>query len=482
MYEIQNLPKRGKGLVATQTIPRGTRILSEIPLVVASEAESNSRLASETIKRQVGALDVSSRETFLSLHNIYPYANAQEQYMGMFRTNALPLSAADDQGGICLEACRINHACDNNAVKSWNERIKRHTVHALRDIETGEEITVNYLGTMGKRTIRREKLRSRFSFTRSCNLCILSDDESRKYDEQLEEILALDRLFDRFGIEGILTRPRKMLTAIDRQLGLYRSQHLHDSGFARCFFDAGQVMIINGDQARARIFFESAISEWRAMLGPDGNQVLEHSHLVEAPSRYPLSSRSTRWKTSLHDVPHTMGKIGFDDWLWRRPRLQVSGQHVDLRNRLYFPAFQELPTETLPDPDYHQCSTSADRRPRRHWCFIGEKVEVSVLLRLGMKVRDISGKTLPVIFSTSRDGDEIPARLRKKGLTIMIMYATQRVFKFDDPGIRLEDERFVKVCGCSLSRQRALIPMPPSLRLHATSNPMPSPMKLAQRR
>jgi hypothetical protein len=56
------------------------------------------------------------------------YGNAAEQYLGIIRTNALPIEADGSEGGIFLEVCRINHACDNNAQKNWNENIKRHTV------------------------------------------------------------------------------------------------------------------------------------------------------------------------------------------------------------------------------------------------------------------------------------------------------------------------------------------------------------------
>jgi SET domain-containing protein len=80
------------------------------------------------------------------MHNIHPYGNAAKQYLRIIRTNSLLAKTDRDKGAIFLEACCINHACDNNAQKNWNENIKRHTVHALRDIYKGEEITIYYLG------------------------------------------------------------------------------------------------------------------------------------------------------------------------------------------------------------------------------------------------------------------------------------------------------------------------------------------------
>jgi hypothetical protein len=61
------------------------------------------------------------------MHNIHPYGTAAEQYLGIIRTNALPFETARSEGGIFLEACRINQAWDNNAQKNWNENIKRHS-------------------------------------------------------------------------------------------------------------------------------------------------------------------------------------------------------------------------------------------------------------------------------------------------------------------------------------------------------------------
>jgi hypothetical protein len=107
------------------------------------------------------------------MHNIHSYKNAAEQYLGIIQTNSLPAEADEDEGGIFLEACRINHACDNNAQKNWNENIKRHTVHALRDISENEEITIYYLGMDKKREDRREALHAKFSFTCLCRLCSL---------------------------------------------------------------------------------------------------------------------------------------------------------------------------------------------------------------------------------------------------------------------------------------------------------------------
>lgn len=111
MYVLQDVPGKGKGLVATEKISRGTRILSEEPIITVPRDKDSEQLRISTY-RQVGALDEQQRRAFLSMHNIHAYGNAVEQYHGIVRTNALPIGPNADESGIFLEACRVNHACD----------------------------------------------------------------------------------------------------------------------------------------------------------------------------------------------------------------------------------------------------------------------------------------------------------------------------------------------------------------------------------
>lgn len=138
MYAIQDVLGKGKGLVATENISEGTRILCEEPIITVPRDEQVTERLRTSVCQQVDALSEHQRRAFLSMHNIHPYENAAEQYLGIIRTNSLPAETDGDEWAIFLKACRINHACYNNAQKNWNENIKRHTVHALRDIRKGE--------------------------------------------------------------------------------------------------------------------------------------------------------------------------------------------------------------------------------------------------------------------------------------------------------------------------------------------------------
>ncbi|KIW21908.1 uncharacterized protein PV07_12680, partial [Cladophialophora immunda] len=210
MYTLQEVFGRGKGLVAAQKILMGTRILSEKPIIRVPEAAPDNQTLRASIRRQVDGLTPDERQAFLSMHNIYA-DDAASRYLGISRTNALPFGDDVREAGIFLNACRINHACDNNAQKSWNENIQRHTIHALRDIEKGEEITIYYLGVLNNRKARQEALRRKFAFTCSCRLCSLPPDQSEESDRRLDEIFKLDDLIGRDGVMGIVSAPLRIL-------------------------------------------------------------------------------------------------------------------------------------------------------------------------------------------------------------------------------------------------------------------------------
>ena len=95
---------------------------------------------------------------------------------------------------------------------------KRYTIHALRDISEGEEITVYYLAVHNSRQARQEALRAKFKFSCSCRICSLPSKEIQRNDEILEEIDHLDRLVGQCDLEGILSSPLQTLRYLDREI------------------------------------------------------------------------------------------------------------------------------------------------------------------------------------------------------------------------------------------------------------------------
>lgn len=124
MYALKDVLGKGKGIVAIENISKGTRILSEEPVITTPGYQQDDERLKSHISQQVDILSEPQRQSFLSLHNLYPFQNIVEQSLGIIRTNTLPIEADGIGAGIFLEASRINHACDNNAQKAWNQCIK----------------------------------------------------------------------------------------------------------------------------------------------------------------------------------------------------------------------------------------------------------------------------------------------------------------------------------------------------------------------
>ncbi|KAI1302032.1 hypothetical protein F5Y03DRAFT_362542 [Xylaria venustula] len=453
MYALQDVPGKGKGLVANRKIVKGTRILSEEPIITVAHNEMDSERLQISIYQQVASLNEQQQQAFLSMHNIHPYEDAAERYLGIFKTNSLPAEAVGDKGAIFLEACRINHACDNNAQKNWNEKIERHTVHALRDIDKGEEITITYLSPLKNRKARQKALQEKFGFTCLCHLCSLPPEQSQESDKRLEEIHRLDVVIDQLGIEGLLVFPIRTLHYFHQQVHLYRDQGREDVGFAQAFVNAARLAIANSDLARGRIFAERAASVWKTTVGVDDTQTVKYEALAQDPSKHDLYEASMKWKTGVYEVPQGLEPSDLDDWLWRGENLHGLG---NLRRRSTFPGFIDLPGEYNMVLEFLRRSNTESYRPRHNWCFLGEIVDIIILVRLRMVVKDVDGTTIPLYFHTDGRGSELAPAQVQKGYTVAILDAEYHQFMSSEVGIRHEDPRMIKVFPLPLHKLLAL--------------------------
>ncbi|KAF2727774.1 SET domain-containing protein [Polyplosphaeria fusca] len=451
MYALRDVPGKGKGLVAIEDIPKGTRILSEKPVITTPERQRDDEWLKTHISQQVGSLSEHQRQSFFSMYNLHPYQNVAEQSLGIIRTNALPIEANGVGGGVFLEACRINHACDNNAAKNWNQYIKRHTVHALRDIPKGEEITIYYLGLDSSRSIRQRKLLEKFGFLCSCRLCSLPTEQSQESDKRLERINQLDDLIGHDGMR--LNFSLRTLRYVDERVRLYNEHGPGDSGLSRAYLDAAQTAIANGDLARGRIFAERAVEGWQTAFGSDSEEVIEYGSLARNPAGLQLYGLSMKWKTSSNEVPQGLDPNDFEDWLWRREKpkkLEQLEKLADLRNRETFPGFDALPNSDS-DLDFYE-KVDGTYRPLRYWCFLGEITDSIRLHHLQLELMDTDGKKIPVHFYTDGRGSELaPAQIQKE-YTVAVPYGKRNVFRYGNPGIRHEDPQMLKIFPVSLKK------------------------------
>ncbi|KAJ6520234.1 hypothetical protein C8R45DRAFT_809415, partial [Mycena sanguinolenta] len=112
-----------------------------------------------------------------------------------------------------------------------------------------------------------------------------------------------------------------------------------------------------------------------------------------------------------------------------------------------FPSFQNLPSEhDLDDLYYTENGTI-----KSHWCFLAEIKENLPWIRPMVYIEDKSGEKYLVAFHLDdRSRFQAVAEKCRNGHTICIMDAEQHLFGDGQIGVRVEDERAVKILPCGL--------------------------------
>ncbi|KAG5919997.1 hypothetical protein E4U61_000335 [Claviceps capensis] len=392
LYILQEVPGKGKGLIAIKAIPKGTQILSELPLIKLPVVVGLQHRRS-SICQQLEALSDDQRHAFLSLSNVHPFNEAEEQYLGIFLTNSLPLTDARGTATIALEACRINHDCDNNAITNLNSDMTQVTVHAIRDIDI--------------------------------------DEQSQERDRKLEQIVSLEKLC----VEKFYISPLQTLRYFEAQACLYCEIGREDRNLAHVYESAAALVIAYGDLARGRIFVQKARSTWTTIFGRGNENDALYAAFARYPWLHPRHGFSLQWKTALKEIPKGLEPDDFEDWLWRRGKPENLAKPKNPPRQRLFSGFADLAQRSGIDA----CGPAKERRA----CFLGEIVNVKFRDPLDLEIKDIHNQKITLHFYTQDRGREFRFQV---GHTVAALNATQYVFKFGPPGIRHEDPRMIKEC------------------------------------
>jgi len=315
LFEIQTVPGKGKGLIALVNIAEGTRILHENPLFTTPNLSSTSVMES-TIATALKSLSKPQQRQFFSLHNNFP---GKQSFSGIVRTNALPCGPDSPIGGIYPTICLLNHSCLPNTHNNWNNDTKSETIHAIRSIPAGEELTICY-AKPGPCASRRTSLQEAFGFDCHCTLCSLPTLELQKSDARR---LQMQRLDDAIGDPArVMSRPEDCLADCHSLLQVLEEEFSGAAGtlIGRAYYDAFQICITHGDQARASVFAERGYEARVLCEGEDSPATRNMKALRGNPAGHRNFGASRRWRTGKGMVPKGLDAEGFEKWLWRLGR------------------------------------------------------------------------------------------------------------------------------------------------------------------
>ncbi|KAF2137363.1 uncharacterized protein K452DRAFT_110241 [Aplosporella prunicola CBS 121167] len=312
LYTIQPIAGKGQGVISRTNIPKGTRILAEAATFKLPRFATNTSLIETSIAQSLRRLTKDEQRAFFALHNAY--TRAHKPIIGITKTNALPLGPNAQESGLFLTAARLNHACAPNAQNTWNATLDKLTVHVVKDVAEGDEITISYLDGAGPRSARQQKLHEAFGFACACATCSLSLPERQDSDERQDEIAELDELVADDARPGATLF--RGLEHVHTILLLLQAEGIADARVPRAYEDAFQIAVAHGDVGRARVFAERAYAGRVVCEGEDSAEVVRLRGLVERPSRHPLFGTAVRWRLPLQYVPLGMGEAKLEMWLW----------------------------------------------------------------------------------------------------------------------------------------------------------------------
>ncbi len=119
-----------------------------------------------------------------------------------------------------------------------------------------------------------------------------------------------------------MKRPDDCLAGYHSLLQVFEEEYNGDAGalIARLYYDAFQISITHGDQARASRFAERGYKLRVICEGEDSPETRKMKNLMEYPAGHRNFGASTRWKTAKEPVLKGLDTGGFERWLWRQGR------------------------------------------------------------------------------------------------------------------------------------------------------------------
>ncbi len=189
-------------------------------------------------------------------------------------------------------------------------------MHAIRDIDEGEEITTCYedLETFDE---RQWHLKEAYGFSCQCSVCTLPLEARLASDRRRSEIGLLDA-----GIypDCYETEPLHCLWDCWVILQLAREEFGdHAPSMRRWYGDARKISVSHGDQARASVFASRQYKAVVIIQGQDDPDAMEAKRVMDDPSTDPSISRyGTGWASTREMIPENLDAAAFEFWLWRK--------------------------------------------------------------------------------------------------------------------------------------------------------------------
>ncbi|KAI0300251.1 hypothetical protein BC826DRAFT_992282 [Russula brevipes] len=287
-FTVQDLPGRGKGLIAARRIQRGELLIREQPLILVPHQINTS--PSQLIWDLVQQLSPAQVASFYNLSHVNlpgnpsPEELAKQLPLAIFQTNAV---AAGSDVGLFPTMARLNHGCSGafNSVYSWREREGVLVVHALKDINKGEELLTAYFRTLQIRDQRRHHLKQSYGFHCTCAYCALPDEGSKASDTRLTTISDLYGRLAMWG-QGAVEGPEAI--RVVKRIWDVGEEEGYTSERGRLAADAAFIAVAHSDAEAAADWARLAVQWASYELGSDSDLSEEMRIAIREPKRHTM--------------------------------------------------------------------------------------------------------------------------------------------------------------------------------------------------
>ncbi|KAF2095804.1 hypothetical protein NA57DRAFT_78584 [Rhizodiscina lignyota] len=169
LFEVKESPGKGLGVFVKADIPRGTRILSESPVLTQTSCVVNCKQLQDDVAR----LSRVQTDEFVELNDCGSEQNKRitsliergnvktfgvglgpifRATLGIWLSNVFSLvedkTITDTERflkGLCLIGSRFNHSCTPNTSNTYNTTAGKMNFHTLRSVKKGEELAISYM-------------------------------------------------------------------------------------------------------------------------------------------------------------------------------------------------------------------------------------------------------------------------------------------------------------------------------------------------
>jgi len=232
LYHVEDIEGKGRGIVASKFIKKGTLILKEIPQIPPigiSEEGLNQYMKNQYrctpeqksmvegfLKKLVSGfyqMKKSDQEEYLELKGIERNGleatirnmeRNEREARKIFKIVDIYFSNFFRPDGFRIRSSLFNHSCQPNATEIWSPVSSMevtHEIRAIADIQPGQEITFNNVRNdfpgLRRKEIRQKIIFHRLKFTCICDFCKDEDDDGdtedqTKIDKLMQEIQMLN--------------------------------------------------------------------------------------------------------------------------------------------------------------------------------------------------------------------------------------------------------------------------------------------------